>query len=83
VTEAMNEQDDMFGEERLARLLEDDAGDSSDVLHERILRDVDAFVGTADQHDDMTMVLLRIDAVGPDGGRREPAGVTVDAGARA
>lgn len=83
VTEAMNEQDDMFGEARLARLLEDDAADSSDVLHERILRDVDAFVGTADQHDDMTMVLLRIDEVGPDGGPREPAGVTVDAGARA
>ena len=82
VTEAMNEQDDLFGEARLARLLEDDA-DSSDVLHERILRDVDTFVGSAAQHDDMTMVLLRIDEVGPAGGRPEQADAAVGAGARA
>ena len=83
VTEAMNEQDDLFGEARLARLLEDDAADSSDVLHERILRDVDTFVGSAAQHDDMTMVLLRIDEVGPAGGRPEQADAAVGAGARA
>ena len=83
VTEAMNEQDDMFGEARLARLLEEDVADSSDALHERILRDVDAFVGTADQHDDMTMVLLRIDEVVPDGERREPAAAAVPEGVRA
>ncbi len=84
VTEAMNEQDDLFGEARLARLLEDDdAADSSDALHERILRDVDAFVGSAAQHDDMTMVLLRIDEVRRRGGRTEPAGAAVEAGAGA
>ena len=73
VTEAMNEEDDLFGEARLARLLEEDDAASCETLHDRILRDVDAFVGTADQHDDMTMVLLRIDETGPDGGWREPA----------
>lgn len=84
VTEAMNEQDDLFGEARLARLLEDDeAADSSDALHERILRDVDAFVGSAAQHDDMTMVLLRIDEVWRRDGRTEPAGAAVEAGAGA
>ena len=83
VTEAMNEQDDMFGEARLARLLETAAADSSDVLHERILRDVDTFVGSAAQHDDMTMVLLHIDEVGPAGGRGEPADAAVGAGAPA
>ncbi len=82
VTEAMNEQDDMFGEERLARLLENDAADSSDVLHERILRDVDSFVGSAAQHDDMTMVLLHIDEVGSADGRRETADAAVAPGAR-
>ena len=79
VTEAMNEKDDLFGEERLARLLEDDAV-PSETLHERILRDIDDFVGEADQHDDMTMVLLRIDEPGRDGGRREPG---AGSGARA
>ena len=83
VTEAMNEQDDMFGDERLKRLLEDDTADSSDALHERILRDVDAFVGTAAQHDDMTMVLLRIDEVGCGDGRTGPEGAAVEAGAGA
>lgn len=73
VTEAMNEEDDLFGEERIARLLEEDGAASCEALHDRILRDVDAFVGTADQHDDMTMVLLRIDETGPDGGSPAPA----------
>lgn len=73
VSEAMNEEDDLFGEERIARLLEEDGAASCEALHDRILRDVDAFVGTADQHDDMTMVLLRIDETGPDGGSRAPA----------
>lgn len=73
VTEAMNEEDDLFGEARIARLLEEDDAASCETLHDRILRDVDAFVGTADQHDDMTMVLLRIDETGPDAGSPAPA----------
>ena len=83
VTEAMNEKDDLFGEERLARLLEESANASSESLHERILRDVDDFVGTADQHDDMTMVLLRIDDVEAAGSRRQPATAASGSGAQA
>ena len=65
ITEAMNEESDLFGEERLSRLLEEHAHLPSDELRERILRDVEAFVGGADQHDDMTIVLLRIDELPP------------------
>ena len=61
ITEAMNEEDDLFGEDRLSRLVAEHAGLSSDDLHERILRGVEAFVGSADQHDDMTMVLLKFE----------------------
>ena len=32
-------------------------------LRERILREIEAFVGTADQHDDMTMILIKITQV--------------------
>ena len=64
ITEAMNEELDLFGEERLGRLLEDHAHLPSHDLRERILGDVEAFVGGADQHDDITIVLLRIDALG-------------------
>ena len=83
VTEAMNEENDLFGEARLARLLEDDAAAGSETLHERILRDVDAFVGTADQHDDMTMVLLRIEEVGPARDNRGPGPAAAEPGVRA
>lgn len=81
VTEAMNEEDDLFGEARLARLLEDDEAATSETLRERIVREVDAFVGTADQHDDMTMVLLRVDEAGAAGEPREPAAAAAAPGA--
>ena len=67
ITEAMNEESDLFGEERLSRLLEEYAHLPSDELREQILGDVEAFVGGADQHDDMTIVLLRIDELPPRG----------------
>jgi sigma-B regulation protein RsbU (phosphoserine phosphatase) len=60
VTEAMNMESDLFGEERLCALVEEHAELSSDGLRERILREVEAFVGDADAHDDMTMILLKV-----------------------
>jgi sigma-B regulation protein RsbU (phosphoserine phosphatase) len=67
ITEAMNDADDCFGELRLGRLIEDHGHLPSDELRERVLREIGAFVGGAPQHDDMTMILLRIaglDAIG-------------------
>jgi serine phosphatase RsbU (regulator of sigma subunit) len=60
VSEAMNAQDDYFGDERLARLLEDHADLPAEELRERVIREISAFVGDAPQHDDMTMILLKI-----------------------
>ena len=60
VTEAMNEESDLFGEERLGRTLVEQIHLSSDDLKQRVLGDVEAFAGTAEQHDDMTIVLLRV-----------------------
>jgi sigma-B regulation protein RsbU (phosphoserine phosphatase) len=62
ISEAMNAADDCFGDERLGRIVEEHAHLPSDQLRERILREIAAFVGDAPQHDDMTMILLRIDA---------------------
>ena len=64
ISEAMNEQDECFGEERLGRLVESQSDLPSDQLRERVLRDIEAFVGAAPQHDDMTMILLKVDDVG-------------------
>jgi serine phosphatase RsbU (regulator of sigma subunit) len=61
ISEAMNGADDCFGEVRLGRLIEDHANLSSEDLRERVLREVTAFVDGAPQHDDMTMILLKVE----------------------
>jgi serine phosphatase RsbU (regulator of sigma subunit) len=63
ISEAMNARDDCFGEGRLGRLVETHAHLPSDELRERVLREISAFVGDAPQHDDMTMILLKVDEV--------------------
>ena len=63
ISEAMNAADDFFGEERLGQIVQEHAHLPSDELRERILREIAAFVGEAPQHDDMTMILLRIDSM--------------------
>ena len=65
LTEAMNGQGDCFGESRLAALIGEHADLPADELRERILRDIEAFTGSAIQQDDMTMVVLRVEQVGP------------------
>lgn len=61
ISEAMNARGELFGEDRLRRVLEQDAAPSSELVRQRVLDQVQAFVGEAPQHDDMTMVVLRID----------------------
>jgi sigma-B regulation protein RsbU (phosphoserine phosphatase) len=61
VSEAMNAADDCFGDGRLGGILEEHADLPPDQLRERVLREVAAFVGDAPQHDDMTMILLKVD----------------------
>src|SRR3954463_3359852 len=61
ISEAMNGRDDLFGESRLGRLVETHAHLPSEELRERVLREIAAFVGDAPQHDDMTMILLKVD----------------------
>jgi sigma-B regulation protein RsbU (phosphoserine phosphatase) len=65
ISEAMNAEDDCFGEARLGRILEEHAQLPSDELRERVLREVEAFVGDAPQHDDMTMILMKVEEPRP------------------
>lgn len=60
ITEAMNERDDCFGETRLGQLLAEHAALPDDELRGRMLLEISAFVGDGPQHDDMTILLLRI-----------------------
>jgi sigma-B regulation protein RsbU (phosphoserine phosphatase) len=61
ITEAMNQQSDLFGDGRLGRLVAEHGHLDSGELRERILREIEAFVGAADQHDDMTMILIKVE----------------------
>jgi serine phosphatase RsbU (regulator of sigma subunit) len=61
ISEAMNAGDDCFGEARLAHLLEQYGDLPADQLRERVLSEIAAFVGGAPQHDDMTMLLLKVE----------------------
>jgi sigma-B regulation protein RsbU (phosphoserine phosphatase) len=61
ITEAMNAQSDLFGEGRLGRLVAEHGHLESGELRERILREIEVFVGNADQHDDMTMILIKVE----------------------
>ena len=61
LTEAMNRRREEFGEDRLSQSLEKYAfGSADDILH-GLIADVQAFTGRAPQHDDMTLVVVKIE----------------------
>jgi sigma-B regulation protein RsbU (phosphoserine phosphatase) len=62
LSEAMNGRAELFGERRLRDVLERVIGTESDEveLKDRILEEIRGFVGDAAQHDDMTMVILKV-----------------------
>lgn len=65
ISEAMNPDSDMFGESRLAELVAEHGHLPIEELRERILREIEAFRAGAPQHDDMTMILLKVDEFVP------------------
>jgi serine phosphatase RsbU (regulator of sigma subunit) len=62
ITEAMDSDGELFGDTALAHLLASQQHLDAAGLRERVLREVKAFVGDAEPHDDMTMVVIKIDA---------------------
>lgn len=63
-SEAMNEAFDCFGENRLSLLVEQHGDLPFEQLREKIVSEVRRFAGTASQHDDMTMILLKVEEAG-------------------
>jgi serine phosphatase RsbU (regulator of sigma subunit) len=63
LSEQMNAAEELFGEGRLAGLIEQHCDLPFDELRERIVREVRAFAAGAAQHDDMTFILLRVEDV--------------------
>ena len=61
ITEAMDVEGNLFGEEALARVLRASHAQDPAAIRERVVRDVRAFVGDAEPHDDMTMVVIKVE----------------------
>lgn len=61
VSETMNDTFDCYGEPRLAKVLEQYSHLPFEQLRSFLFADLRAFSGDTDQHDDMTMILLKVD----------------------
>ena len=59
VTEARNEADEEFGDDRLVSFLQATGEERSALTLSRIMKSIDEFVGTAPQHDDITCLIVR------------------------
>lgn len=60
ISEAMNEADEEWGEERMIEVLERCDGSDAATIAETVIAAADAFVNGAPQHDDMTLLTMRI-----------------------
>ncbi|WP_292367673.1 PP2C family protein-serine/threonine phosphatase [Methanoregula sp. UBA64] len=61
ITEANNEQGEMYGEERLTGLIRSSAGLPATAILDAILADVNRFCGSAPQYDDITLMVIRVE----------------------
>jgi phosphoserine phosphatase RsbU/P len=59
ITEAFNNQDEMFGEEKLLKLLQDNRSLSAQMLSDKIVDEVLRFCGAIPQADDITLVVMK------------------------
>jgi hypothetical protein len=60
ISESMNKNGEEFGEERLGQLINQHAQESAATLLDSITREITNFAGGANQHDDFTMVVVRV-----------------------
>ena len=60
VSESMNEEEELFGEKRLLKALNEDPQASPEELLKTVRKRVDDFAGSAEQFDDITMMCLKI-----------------------
>jgi serine phosphatase RsbU (regulator of sigma subunit) len=60
VTEAMNEANELFGEDKLTAILKNKSAHRSTEIMEEILHSLKTFRGTAEVNDDITMVIVKV-----------------------
>ncbi|MDR3669138.1 MAG: SpoIIE family protein phosphatase, partial [Ignavibacteriaceae bacterium] len=60
ITEAINDKEEFFGEDKLSNLLKNKTNLPSTQLMDEIWNSIIQFRGTAEQNDDMTVVLVKV-----------------------
>jgi sigma-B regulation protein RsbU (phosphoserine phosphatase) len=61
IVEAMNGQNEMFGFERLVEVVQGSRAMTADALLKEIVDRVNAFAGSAAQHDDLTVIVVSVE----------------------
>ena len=61
VVEAMNKKEKMYGFERFIEVIKKNKGLDANAFLEKLIDDINNFVGKAEQHDDLTIVLIKVD----------------------
>ena len=60
VVEAMNKKGKMYGFERFLDVIKANNGLDAEIFLEKLIDDVNHFVGKAEQHDDLTIVVIKV-----------------------
>jgi len=60
IVEAMNEKEEMFGFERLLEIIQNSPSQSAESFLNMITSQVQEFCGSAEQHDDLTVIVLKV-----------------------
>jgi len=60
ITEAMNEKDEMFGEDKLTEILKGKSNNRSTEVMNKVWSEVKLFRGATQPNDDMTMVIVKV-----------------------
>ena len=60
IVEAMNEQEEIYGFERLQEVIKSSQADTSEALMNEVITSVHEFAGRAPQHDDITAIVVSV-----------------------
>ncbi|MGW8161928.1 MAG: PP2C family protein-serine/threonine phosphatase, partial [Desulfobulbales bacterium] len=61
VPEAMNKKEEMYGFDRFIEVIKENHGLEADRFLEKLIADINSFVGKAEQHDDLTIVVMKVE----------------------
>jgi len=57
----MNKKGKMYGFDRFLEVIKVNKGLGADKFLEKLIDDINSFVGKAEQHDDLTIVVIKVD----------------------